>query len=104
MLLADSWMAIFVIFDVAFLVQFYLFDGNSQNLQFTIGLHIYGFDHVEFWSGRDDLHSLERPADVTTSLFDFHIGLDGANFHQISTSLDYMGCFGSHFIMGFICW
>ena len=135
MLLANSWMVIFVIFDVAFPVHFYIFDGNPQNLQFTFGLHIYGVDHVEFWSGWNDLHSLERsltihisnyncgfyfyiilvelffqfqcffrPIDVTTSLFDFHICLDGTNFYQISTSLDYMGCFGSHFIMGFICW
>ena len=49
-------------------------------------------------------HCFFRPIDVTTSLFDFHICLDGTNFYQISTSLDYMGCFGSHFIMGFICW
>ena len=60
MLLANSWMVIFVIFDVAFPVHFYIFDGNPQNLQFTFGLHIYGVDHVEFWSGWNDLHSLER--------------------------------------------
>lgn len=74
MLLANSWMVIFVIFDVAFPVHFYIFDGNPQNLQFTFGLHIYGVDHVEFWSGWNDLHSLER------SLFIFLIITAGSIF------------------------
>ena len=88
MLLADSWMAIFGIFYIAFLLQLYLFDGNCQNLQFTIGLHIYGFDHMEFWSGWDDVHSLERPIDVETWLFDYHICRNSTNFDQISTLFD----------------
>ena len=74
MLLANSWMVIFVIFDVAFPVHLYIFDRNPQNLQFTFGLHIYGVDHVEFWSGWNDLHSLER------SLFIFLIITAGSIF------------------------
>ena len=44
------------------------FQGGTESVQRSHGLLHIITDHLEFWSGGDDLHTLERPPQTTTSL------------------------------------